>query len=184
MRHLLIIDELEKTQDPVVTTCSSTEVHAQLLSNAYSQLGVGSQISTLKEQHDVLQKRIQKLQKEQEILWVAYDDLKSYVCFKPENFKDDKKVKYYTGLPSYSVLNALFEYLTEDLKLPNVIPSAKKSVFEQFVLVLMKLRLNLGDQDLAYRFQITQPTVSRYCDRWMDVLHTSLSCLATWPERE
>ena len=56
MRHLLIIDELEKTQDPVVTTCSSTEVHAQLLSNAYSQLGVGSQISTLKEQHDVLQK--------------------------------------------------------------------------------------------------------------------------------
>ena len=116
-------------------------------------------------------------------MWVAYDDLKSYVCFKPENFKDDK-VKYYTGLPSYSVLNALYEYLTEDLKLPNVITSAKKSVFEQFVLVLMKLRLNLGDQDLAYLFQITQPTVSRYCDRWMDVLHASLSCLVTWPERE
>ena len=53
-----------------------------------------------------------------------------------ENFKDNKKVKYYTGLQAtYSVLNALFEYLTEDLgmKLPNVITSAKKSVFEQFV---------------------------------------------------
>ena len=180
----LVIDEVEETQDPVVTTCSSTAVHAQLLSNAYSQLGVGSQISILKEQRDVLQKQIQEMQKEQEALRAAYDDLKSSVCFKSENLKDDKKVKYYTGLPSYSVLNALFENLTEDLKLPNVITSAKKSVFEQFVLVLMKLRLNLGDQELVYRFQITQSTVSRYCDRWMDVLYTSLSCLVTWPERE
>ena len=180
----LVIDEVEETQDPVVTTCSSTAVHAQLLSNAYSQLGVGSQISILKEQRGILQKQIQELQKEQEVLRAAYDDLKSSVCFKSENLKDDKKVKYYTGLPSYSVLNALFENLTEDLKLPNVITSAKKSVFEQFVLVLMKLRLNLGDQDLVYQFQITQSTVSRYCDRWMDVLYTSLSCLVTWPERE
>ena len=93
-------------------------------------------------------------------------------------------MKYYTVLPSYSILNALYEYLTEHLKLPSVITSAKKSVFEQFVLVLMKLRLNLGDQDLAYRFQIAQPTVSRYCNRWMDVLYTCLSCLVTWPERE
>lgn len=57
-------------------------------------------------------------------------------------------MKYYTGLPSHSILNALYEYLTEDLKL-NVITSV---AFEQFVLVLMKLRLKLGDQDLAYRF--------------------------------
>ena len=60
----LVIDEVEETQDPVVTTCSSTAVHAQLLSNAYSQLGVGSQISILKEQRGVLQKQIQELQKE------------------------------------------------------------------------------------------------------------------------
>ena len=51
-------------------------------------------------------------------------------------------------------------------------------------MVLIKLRLNLGDQDLAYWFQITQPVVSRHCDWWMDVLYTSLSCLVTWPERE
>ena len=27
----------------------------------------------------------------------------------------DKKVKYYTGLPSYSVLIALFDYMSKDL---------------------------------------------------------------------
>ena len=98
----------------------------------------------LKQQHDALQKQ-------EEVLRAVYNDLKSNACFRPENFQDDdKKVKYYTGLPNYSILNALYEYLIEDLKLPNVITSAKKSVFEQFVMVLMKLRLNLGDQDLAY----------------------------------
>ena len=146
--------------------------------NAHSQLGVGTQLAVLKQQHDALQKQ-------EEGLRAAYNDLKSNSRFRPENFQDDdKEVKYYTGLPNYSILNALYEYLTEDLKLPYVITSAKKSVFEQFVMVLMKLRLNLGDQDLAYRFQITQPTVSRYCNRWMDVLYTCLSCLVTWPERE
>ena len=52
------------------------------------------------------------------------------------------------------------------------------------MMVLMKLRLNLGDQDLAYRFQVTQSTVSRYFNRWLDVLYTCLSCLITWPGRD
>ena len=147
----LTIEEVEQTQSAVTTTPSSREVHVQLLYNAHSQLGVGSQLGMLKQQHDALQKQIEELQKQEEVLGAAYNDLKSNTCFRPENMKgDDKKVKYYTGLPSYSILNALYEYLTEDLKLLNVIMSAKKSVFEQFVLVLMKLRLNLGDQDLAY----------------------------------
>ena len=59
----LVIDEVEETQDQVIITCSSTKVHAQLLSNAYSQLGVGSQISTLKEHHDVLQMQTQMIRK-------------------------------------------------------------------------------------------------------------------------
>ena len=33
--------------------------------------------------------------------------------------------------------------------------------FHEFLMVLMKLRLNLYDQDIAYRFQIHQSTVSR-----------------------
>ena len=82
------------------------------------------------------------------------------------------------------MLKALFDYMSEDLQLPSTITSAKKSVFEQLIMVLMKLHLNLGDQDLAYRFQVTQSTVSRYFNRWINVLYTCLSCLITWPERD
>ena len=52
-------------------------MHAQLLSYAYSHLGGRSHTSILKEQHDVLQKQVQELQKEQEVLQAAYDDLES-----------------------------------------------------------------------------------------------------------
>ena len=85
---------------------------------------------------------------------------------------------------NYSVLIALFDYMSKDLQLPSTITSAKKSAFEQLVMVLMKLRLNLGDQDLVYRFQVTQSTVSRYFNHWLDVLYTCLSCLITWPGRD
>ena len=162
-------------EDDVAQVEEVTEV--QLVSNAVGQL------ETMK--CKTLQKENDQLQKEKDGLRRVYDELKSSVGFMQENFKDDdKKVKYYTGLPSYSVLIALFDYMSKDLQLPSTITSAKKSAFEQLVMVLMKLRLNLGDQDLAYRFQVTQSTVSRYFNRWLDVLYTCLSCLITWPERD
>ena len=132
-----------------------------------------------------LQKENHQLHKEKDGLKRIYDELKSSVGFMVENFKDDdKKVKYYTGLPLYSVLIALFDYMSKDLQQSSTITSAKKSAFEQLVMVLMKLRLNLGDQDLVYHFQVTQSTVSRYFNRWLDVLYTCLSCLITWPGRD
>ena len=49
-------------------------------------------------------------------------------------------------------------------------------------MMLLKLRLGLGDQDLAYRFNISQPTVSRYFTRLLDLLYSKLSCLIFWPD--
>ena len=48
--------------------------------------------------------------------------------------------------------------------------------FQQFLLVLMKLHLNLFDSDLAYRFRISQATVSRSLLRWpaREQLHLTL----------
>ena len=45
----------------------------------------------------------------------------------------------------------------------------------------MKLRLNLGDQDLSYTFGISQATVSNYFGLMLCI--SRLSSLVSWPER-
>ena len=48
------------------------------------------------------------------------------------------------------VLKAIFDFVSTDLELPGYMINGEKCLFEQLVLVLMKLWLNLGDQDHAY----------------------------------
>lgn len=52
------------------------------------------------------------------------------------------------------------------------------------MITLIKLWLNLGDQDLAYRFAISQPSVSRYIAKWLDLLSTKFLFLIHWPDRQ
>ena len=66
----------------------------------------------------------------------------------------------------------------------NLFSGCSCSPLQQLLIVLMKLRLNLGDQDLAYRFGIHQSTVSRYSSKWLDILYHKLSVFVNWPERE
>ena len=50
-------------------------------------------------------------------------------------------------------------------------------------MVLIKLRLNLGDQDLAYRFNVDQSTVTRHIQKWTEILYVRLGPLVKWPDR-
>ena len=58
------------------------------------------------------------------------------------------------------------------------------SKFQDFILRLMKLKLNMPIQDLAYRFRISLSTVSRIFWAWMVVFSVRLAPLLRWPERE
>ena len=51
-------------------------------------------------------------------------------------------------------------------------------------MVLIKLRLNVPNQDLAYRFEVSLSTVSRVFKAWMEVLDVHLSPIISWPEWE
>ena len=56
-----------------------------------------------------------------------------------EYFDSSEKVRFYTGLPSYDVLLIVFEHLA-----PHVPRRAQiLDSFEEFVMVLIKLRLNV-----------------------------------------
>ena len=74
-----------------------------------------------------------------------------------DSFKgNDEKVKFYTGLSCWQLLFVLFEYVEHDL-----MQRAILTPFQQLLLTLMRLRLNLSGQDLAYRFRVHKSTVSR-----------------------
>ena len=96
-------------------------------------------------------------------------------------FTDDKKVKFYTGLPNLEILNVVFNFITD------AIPNSQRSAlskFQMLSLTLMRLRFNLSVNDLAYRFNISIATVSTIFSKVIDVLFNHLKPMIKWPERE
>ena len=93
---------------------------------------------------------------------------------------DNHKVHFYTGLPSYEILIKAFDHISAHVTRK----SLHLSKFQEFVMVLLKLRLNAPLQDLAYRFRTSVSTVSRTFAAWMVVMDARLSPLISWPDRE
>ena len=76
-----------------------------------------------------------------------------------ESFKgNDGKVCFFTDLPSWDILQKLFKYVHPCLSSTS---RSLLSPFQQLLLTLMRLRLNLSGADLGFRFNIHMSTVSR-----------------------
>lgn len=97
-----------------------------------------------------------------------------------EYLDTDEKVRFYTGLPCCSVLNKAFEHVEPHVKRR----SLSLNNFQEFMLVLMKLRLNMPFQDLAYLFNVSLSMIFRIISSWMVVLDIRLTPLINWPTRE
>ena len=101
--------------------------------------------------------------------------------FDQNYFRDDNaKVSFYTGLPTYEVLEATFIHVSRFFKRQ----TQCLTLFQEMTMVLMKLRLNVPHQDLAYRFGVSQSTVSRTFAHWLFIMGVRLSPLIRWPQRE
>lgn len=94
---------------------------------------------------------------------------------------DDQKVAFYTGLPSFLMLFSLFNLLKDHA---SHCSRNALTQFEEMMLFLMRLRLGLHTQDLAYRFNVSQPTACRILEKWLDVSYDRLGPLVYWPEKE
>ena len=64
--------------------------------------------------------------------------------------KSDFRTKFYTGLPNYEAFQWLYSLFQNDL--PNSKILIAKDVL---LLILMKIRLNLTNQDFPYRFNVS-----------------------------
>ena len=58
------------------------------------------------------------------------------------------------------------------------------SYFQQFIMVLIKLHLNLGDQNLNYRFGVSQSTVLQHITKWINGMYNQMKPQMKWPSCE
>ncbi|KAM9710219.1 uncharacterized protein ACNS7B_024212 isoform 2-T2 [Menidia menidia] len=98
------------------------------------------------------------------------------------SFRNDaEKVKFYTGLPNYFVLETVMWLLAPHM---DGVKNARLSKFQQLLLTLMRLRLDLRNQDLAYRFGVKVATVTRTVHRMVHIMSAALVPTAVfWPSR-
>ncbi|XP_053296486.1 uncharacterized protein LOC128456365 isoform X1 [Pleuronectes platessa] len=100
-----------------------------------------------------------------------------------ENFlrNDAEKVKFYTGLPNYFVLETVMWLLAPHM---DGMKNVRLSKFQQLLLTLMRLRLDLRNQDLAYRFGVKVGIVTRTVHQMVNIMSSTLVPTAVfWPSR-
>lgn len=115
-----------------------------------------------------------------------------------ENIRHDKHLmKFYTGFSDYEVLMAFYEEILEsdalvmrqwsgqrsecdygDVKAG---PPCKLPLKEQFFLTLVRLRTGFPELDIANRFGISQSTVSRVTNTWINLMYHSFKCIERFP---
>jgi hypothetical protein len=126
---------LSVEQDVETGTCSQTDVGMDLIGSMESEM------QRLLEENNKLK------------------NICNETVFSHEYFIDNnEKVKYYTGLPNYNVLMAVFRLLEHHIPITD---RSLLSKLQQLIPTLIKLRLSLSVQDISYRFKVSIPTVSR-----------------------
>ena len=119
-------------------------------------------------------------------------------------FHDDKRVKSYTGLPNKETLLALFDLLKggasklkywtrndsakektyQNLNIKKPGPERKLSLYEEYLLTLMRLRLGVTTQFLGDLFGVSDTTVSSIFITWITFMYFKLKVLLVFPSRE
>ena len=111
------------------------------------------------------------------------DKISHTVPFNEQSLQNDQGVWFYTGLSSFRVLKAVFEFVAPPIEFVNRNP-IKLTDFQEFMIVMAKLRLDSPLQKFAYKFDVSVVTVSRILIKWLAILDTKLKPLIKWPERE
>ena len=122
--------------------------------------------------------------------------------FDIDKYKDsDKDISFYTGFPNYEAMMMCFNILEPKLRnisygnhqrkqfdlQGNERPGRhrKLSPWQEFTMVLMRMRLGLFARDLAHRFRVSESTVSSVFRAWVTFMRAELQPICNlWPSKE
>lgn len=91
--------------------------------------------------------------------------------------ENDSLINMYTGFPNKYLFESVFT-LFDNIKLNYILGWSVGNISrkDQFLITLMKLRLNLLHADLACRFNCSSTTISNIVNTWILALHEILFC--------
>ena len=150
------------------------EVRSAMLAYSDGSCKCADEIVKLKEELQKCHEKIQELSTKLELHLPPFCE---------ESLKDDNIVSFYTGLPNLKVVKAIFNHVC--ISLPSErSEQCKLTKFQEFMVVMLKLRINPPLVDLSYRFNVSPSTISRILLKWITQMDIRLKCLIIWPERE
>uniref|UniRef100_A0A673FQF5 THAP-type domain-containing protein n=1 Tax=Sinocyclocheilus rhinocerous TaxID=307959 RepID=A0A673FQF5_9TELE len=181
---LMISDRYYQRRSSVVAPMDSPSLEVTQADPEEGCTAVGTDLSMadidqLQNENIELKRKMASLEKKLESQEKQLQD-HMFVSLSDFILNDDKHTHFYTGLPSISVFFTLLTYLTSIWNASSTILTLP----EQFLVVLMKLRLGLTHQDLAFRFKVSCGTVSNIFHEWLNVMAKELQCLVRWPSRK
>ena len=115
-----------------------------------------------------------------------------------ENIKSsNENISFYTGFPTYLAFQQCLTFLNPGVNGQNIIyydskvsdekktsRARKLDIEDEYLMTLMRLRLGLFEQDLAYRFKIGKTTVHRIVVSWINFMFLRLGSLPVWPTKQ
>ncbi len=162
-----------------------------------------AQVSNMESECSAAERRLQQAKEEIKQL---EESLKQQKRFSVRQIAhSDELIKMYTGIPSYEI----FQWLTDQVRphaqklqyyrgkqsmdrdkfyqINNTTKPGPKRTFsidDELLMTLMKLRLNLREGDIAFRFKVAQCTVSQILSTWIPFLARELEGFIYWPSQE
>lgn len=101
--------------------------------------------------------------------------------FNLSSFKNsDDKVKHFTGLPTFTALNIVFDFTKNGI----ITYSSTMTKEETFLLVLIRLRLNICFKTLGFLFGVCASTACKYFYSGLYSLYQQLKGLIKWPSQQ
>ena len=152
---------------------------------------LSSLVATNQHEHNIaevnsesLQAMKQTISSQEQLISILKSSLKEANISPAGKLKnDDEQTQFYTGLNSYALFDSLSDLLGSVFKNPNI-NHGILTIKDQFLLVLMKLRMGFPNKELAYRFGVSLGRVSQIFHEWIDIMARELNQLIVWPERK